>query len=97
MNFRDDEIIVPSSDESSSDGCQEDNEFKIETSLTTSSQSQGEKKKTYNTVDDAYALVHTVETKMEEISNVLSSMDKRMAYNLRLIASVTYDCHSKFH
>jgi len=96
MNFRDDEIIVPSSDESSSDGCEE-SEYKIETSISQSSQSQDEKKKTYNTVDDAYALVHTVETKMGEISNVLSSMDKRMAYNLRLISSVTYDCHSKFH
>jgi hypothetical protein len=97
MNFRDDEIIVASSDDSSSDGCNEESEFKIETSITQSSQSQGDKKKTYNTVDDAYALVHTVENKMNEISNVLSSMDKRMAYNLRLISSVTYDCHSKFH
>jgi len=24
-------------------------------------------------------------------------MDKRMAYNLRLIASITHDCHARFH
>ena len=34
---------------------------------------------------------------MMDISNVLSSMDKRMAYNLRLISSVTYGCHDQFH
>lgn len=48
-------------------------------------------------MEDAFALVSTVDTKMREVSNVLSSMDKRMAYNLRLIGSVTYGCHSKIN
>ena len=70
----------------------------MEMSVTqSSSQSQSEKKKSYNTVDDAFSLVDTVKGKMDEISGVLSSMDKRMAFNLRLIASVTHDVHSQFH
>jgi hypothetical protein len=94
LNFRLDEIAIEEDDDSSSDGCEGDD---INGSITQSSSSSSQKKSSKNTVEDAFSLVHTVEKKMGEISNVLSSMDKRMAYNLRLIGSVTYDCHSTLH
>lgn len=88
MNFRNDEIILESDDSSC---CEEDDE--VDETASQSQSSEPRKKGTLNTVEDAFSLVATVETKMSEISNVLSSMDKRMAYNLRLIGSVTHECH----
>ena len=92
MNFRNDEIVQESDDDSinSEESQTQGNEGEEKSEA-------APKEKDENTQEKAYSLVNSVETKMMDISNVLSSMDKRMAYNLRLISSVTHGCHEKFH
>jgi len=73
MSFRKDELILPEdSDDEVSD----------------SAPYIDKREKNIQGIEDAYELVDTIENQMNNISNVIKGMDKRMSYNLRLIGTV---------